>query len=144
MEPDCLIKGTRWHEELVHAVEEEKYWMAGLFKRSHGPVHPCPSIWLVNKLKFSFESVPKNNDVFHPRFTEVFSIKKLAQNLAKENHSEDINRFCFFMWDTGFKNWFDMAVQNKAKHISMTNQDFVHFWHGSERQPKETLPLKLI
>lgn len=135
IEPDCLIKGRRWHEALTGAIQNG-YWMAGLFKRSHGPIHPCPSAWRVNKVRYSFNTVPKGNDVHHPRFMELFSLRTLIDNLARDQHSDRINRFCLFMWDTGFKNWFDIATQNKAIHIQMQDQDFVHLWHGSERKPE--------
>ena len=134
IEPDCLVKGRRWYEALARAIEGG-YWMAGLFKRSHGPIHPCPSAWRVDKVRHSFNTVPKGADIHHPRFLELFSLRTLIDNLAKDQHSDRINRFCLFMWDTGFKNWFDIATQNKAVHINIPDQDFIHLWHGSERGP---------
>src|SRR4030095_11562616 len=39
-EPDCVVRGRAWFEDLVNAVAGGA-WMAGILKTPFGPLKPC-------------------------------------------------------------------------------------------------------
>jgi hypothetical protein len=151
IEPDCLINGDKWYQAITEPIKHG-YWMAGTVKLPWGPIHPCPSAWNVNNIKFSFNATSRLYDAYHPKFLQLFNLNLLINILAKQSdvdkygvkkllgEDKTSNVFWLFMWDTGMKNWFEAAINNKAIHVSMT-QDFKHLWHGNKRNPNNLLLL---
>ena len=52
-EPDCVIEGRQWRENLLGAISEGA-WMAGSVRKAFGPIHPTPSAWRVDQVHGSF------------------------------------------------------------------------------------------
>ena len=124
-EPDCLVGGRQWYENLVHTIQGGA-WMAGPNTKSYGPIHPCPSLWRVDRIEHTFGRRPIREDMSHPRFSELFDVavfNKQQPTVALEN----------WKWDTGLKLWFMAAVNDKAVHVSK-ELDFKHFWCGTEKR----------
>jgi hypothetical protein len=134
LEPDCLVTGTGWRDNLLRALDQGA-WMAGGFRQKHGPIHPTPSAWLVAKLHASFCAcqwrVPDQAD---PRFDKLV-------NLAIHQAYLDPNLWPVWaeIWDTGEKAWFDAAVHDRA--VQVETPEFHHYWLGSSarRLPEAAL-----
>jgi len=121
IEPDCLVGGKNWLENLLKAIDEG-YWMAGGCRLEDGVLHPTPTIWLVYKCFWlDFEPVCKNNDIFHPRYHLVCDDYKILPSNFDGWRKNN--------WDTGMKAWFEMAKIGKAKHVN--THDFLHIWGSS-------------
>ena len=76
IEPDCLVTGRAWRENLVGAIEEGA-WMAGAHRKPWGPIHPTPSAWLVREVRTSFAIQYRPRPVAHPRFSELVNLEVL-------------------------------------------------------------------
>ena len=125
-EPDCLITGRRWFEELWAAVARGA-WMAGAHKKAYGPIHPCPSLWRVARIQASFDNRVRGEDEQHPRFRELFDLDRLMRTVAAEGGPV---RWWARHWDTAQRAWFLAAVNDRAALAPKTD-DFRHFWCGS-------------
>lgn len=107
IEPDCLIRGDVWLRNLKRAIFQGG-WMAGSFVMWYKAIHPCPSIWQINKLNHSFKT--------------DFVRKK--EKLNKE--------ICLIedgFFDTAIRAWYHLAEKKKA--ITIKAPDFSHVWNGS-------------
>jgi len=128
LEPDCLITGTQWYENLCRGMDAGA-WMAGSHRKQYGPIHPTPSLWRVSKICSSFDYASRLEDERHPRFQELFDRDWLLNAVSEAGQDTEFWRTT---WDSGQRLWFDCAVENKAFHASDAT-DFVHFWFGSDK-----------
>lgn len=132
LEPDCVVTGTRWRENLLGALADGA-WMAGSHRQEHGPIHPCPSAWRVDRVRSTFAGWEWEYDARHPRFHELVDLDRLKA-VVGPGHAWDV--FWSLFWDTGHKAWFDAAVHDRAALVDAP--DFRHYWHGSiERRMDE-------
>lgn len=128
IEPDCMIWGTKWYENMLEAMREG-YWMAGPYEFASKIIHPTPTVWSVNvirELNISFLPASKAADYLHPRFHEIFNYN---DNPLHPWEKEG--------WDTGLRAWFKCALRGKAKRTDAP--DFFHFWNGTIKCKKEVL-----
>jgi len=130
IEPDCTIHGRNDYNNLISAIEEGN-WMASTFRYPYGALHPCISAWKVSEIKHSFQCCPKQEDCYHPKYNEVINVKSLVKTICSKNLPEF---YFLYWWDTGIKNWFECAINNKSKFVS--NSDTVHYWGGHKRNPE--------
>jgi hypothetical protein len=115
IEPDCMIRGDVWLSNLKMAIRNGN-WHAGsvvLKSQAHAwegcfsppriwPLHPCPSIWLLEKAtKLSFKAF-WNRDLVYFKMRYV---------------------------DTAIMAWYKMFKAGKSQRVE--TPDFVHFWSGS-------------
>jgi hypothetical protein len=124
-EPDCLISGRDWFENLVEGARGN--WMVGSHRKDYGPIHPTPSIWDLDQIKTSFETQPRDHDESHPRFRELFDLEHLRKRVLNEGDSWD---WWGKYWDTAQRAWFLAAIEDKARLVEKA-ADFVHYWSGS-------------
>jgi GT2 family glycosyltransferase len=118
LEPDCVITGKIWIENLLNALDNN-YWMASGHQYPDGSLHITPSAWLIKKsFQLNFDWAMKNKDLEDPIYPVVCDVSK----------TEGWHRIG---WDVGFKAWFEIAKLNKAKHIDAP--DFIHFWGKSSQ-----------
>ncbi len=127
LEPDCLISGARWYENLCRGMDSGA-WMAGSHRKEYGPIHPTPSLWRVAEIRSSFDYANRLPDEEHSRFFELFRRDWLLNALTEAKQD---TAFWETTWDTGQRAWFDCAVAEKAFHAESTD-DFEHFWFGSD------------
>ena len=123
-EPDCVIEGRRWRENLLRAIECGS-WMAGAHRKAYGTIHPTPSAWRIDRLRTTFSGWERAADSRHPRYAELIDIEGLRAEVEPLGCWPWWERF----WDTGEKAWFEAAVQNAASLVDAP--DFRHFWKGS-------------
>lgn len=143
-EPDCLITGRKWYDNLLEAIEDG-YWMAGTVRIPFGPIHPCPSAWLCKTISRSFHVHHKGDDYLHPNYAHVIDNVDLTNWLNRVppdwTHAEWYD-FWVNHWDAGGKNWFEAAVEGRAE---LVNGDGIHhYWYGRKRGPEnypELIPL---
>ncbi len=128
LEPDCLITGTRWYENLCRGIDSGA-WMAGSHRKEYGPIHPTPSLWQIDRIQTSFDYACRIPDEEHPRFSELFKRDWLLD--AVTTAGEDVE-FWRTTWDSGQQAWFRCAVEGKAFHAD-NSDDFRHFWAGSDK-----------
>lgn len=133
LEPDCLITGTAWIDKLYAAVQSGA-WMAGVHKKSYGPIHPAPSIWDLSVQWPSFCQQPRGSDSEHPAFTHLMDMDSLRESCASL-YDEHTTRWFEIMWDTAQKSWFHAAAEGKATLVT-PDDSFIHFWHGTTRKPQ--------
>jgi hypothetical protein len=126
-EPDCLISGVEWYDELWRGIDQGA-WMCGAMRQCYGPIHPTPSMWRVQAIAASFADQPRGSDPQHPRYAEVFDYETLMNRVRDE--SADRGVWWTIHWDTGQKNWFEAAVRDRAVLAGATT-DFRHFFCGS-------------
>jgi hypothetical protein len=124
LEPDCLITGKQWRENLLRAVNEGA-WMAGGLRQSHGPIHPTPSAWRVAEVRTSFRTGSWAEEQRHPRFTELVQLARLEADPTREGRWIRDAR----QWDTGHRAWFAAAVHDRAALVEVPG--FRHYWYGS-------------
>lgn len=137
LEPDCLISGVRWYENLQRGIDSGA-WMAGSHRKEYGPIHPTPSLWRVSQIRSSFDYADRIPDERHPRFGELFNREWLLNAVAEANQDTE---FWLTKWDSGQRPWFDCAVEDKAILVADTD-DFEHFWFGSDSGLSELQFLK--
>ena len=128
LEPDCLIKGRKWFQNLADSFIPGTV-MVGSHRKIYGPIHPTPSIWDVSLIDGSFRQQPRGSDQTHPRFQELVKFDQLM-TYCRENYTQDVINWFETYWDTGHKLWFDAAVKNKAR-VADAADDFIHYWNGS-------------
>jgi hypothetical protein len=132
-EPDCLVGGRQWRDNLLGALERGA-WMAGGVRQCHGPVHPTPTAWRVDEVRASFTITPwKGGDEKHARFAD------LVDPNALKNDSSPMGIWIGWTrhWDTGHKAWFEAAIRDRAALVETPG--FTHYWHGSHtRRLSET------
>ena len=126
-EPDCLITGREWRENLLHAIQQGA-WMAGANRKPWGPIHPTPSAWLVREARTTFQGQPKVNDLNHPRFGELVD----TGILKDQSQAGGAWRWAEKNWDTADKAWFHASIHDRAALV--TAPDFRHFWLGSTQE----------
>jgi hypothetical protein len=126
-EPDCLIQGTVWFEELLANIEKGAS-MTGSHRKSYGPIHITPSIWNVKEVIASFTAQPRKNDMQHPLFHKLVDMRALKEEIV--NYDKRRWFWHAINWDTAQKNWFNAAVQGKAV-LARETGDFHHYWGGS-------------
>ena len=127
LEPDCLISGIRWYENLWRGIDSGA-WMAGSHRKEYGPIHLTPSLWRVSEIRSSFDYANRLPDEGHSRFLELFRRDWLLNAITEAKQDTEFWRTT---WDTGQRAWFDCAVADKAFHAEST-EDFEHFWFGSD------------
>ena len=125
-EPDCVIEGCRWRENLLGAISEGA-WMAGSARKAYGPIHPTPSAWRVDQVHGSFSARERAPDESHPRFHELFQLSVLKDVCRHPGEWSWGERF----WDTGEKPWFVAAAEGRTKLVDAP--DFHHYWYGSTK-----------
>lgn len=135
-EPDCVIRGREWAENLLAPIEQGRAWMTGTFKW-FGIIHPCPSAWRLDKVNHSFRRCSKMQDVQHPRYRELIDTGKLVQEIREFGNwmPEHMNWFLLYNWDAAGKNWFECAVQDKA--VNVGKQESIHHFWGSSQPNQE-------
>ena len=125
-EPDCVIEGRRWRENLLWAISEGA-WMAGSIRKAYGPIHPTPSAWRVDQVHGSFTARERAPDESHPRFHELFQLSVLKDVCRHPGEWSWCERF----WDTGEKPWFVAAVAGRTALVDAP--DCRHYWYGSTK-----------
>jgi hypothetical protein len=123
-EPDCVITGRRWRENLLRAIECGSL-MAGAHRHWYGTIHPTPSAWRIDRLRTTFGSFERAEDSCHPRYAELIDVEKLRAGVEPLGVWYWFERF----WDTGEKAWFEAAVRDAASLVDAP--DFHHYWKGS-------------
>jgi hypothetical protein len=126
-EPDCLVMGRRWRENLLEALARGA-WMAGSVRKDYGPIHPTPSAWRVEQARTSFSGQERAPDARHPRYHSLVDIERLKAEVVPLGDWPWWERF----WDTGEKAWFDAAKQDHTALVEAP--DFRHYWNGSTAQ----------
>jgi hypothetical protein len=125
LEPDCLVTGRRWRENLLGALEGGA-WMAGGFRQCHGPIHPTPSAWRVDETRASFTIIPwAGADEKHARFEELMDLNTLQTDTSPMGIWIGWTQH----WDTGHKAWFEAAVHDRAALVETPG--LIHYWHGT-------------
>ncbi|HUY32310.1 MAG TPA: hypothetical protein VMV69_05980 [Pirellulales bacterium] len=126
-EPDCLVTGSDWYEELWRPLNGGA-WMAGNHCKLYGPIHPTPSMWRIDRVAGSFVDRPRGADADHPRFAELFDLARLLDHVRVE--APQLESWWRENWDTGQHNWFHAAAAGRAA-LAKTTGDFHHYWRGS-------------
>jgi hypothetical protein len=125
LEPDCLVSGRQWRDNLVQALDAGA-WMAGGLRQSHGPIHPTPSAWLVERTGASFRSgtwAPEEEE--SPHFAALVNLPALHNDPSRGAHWIRTMRY----WDTGHRPWFRAAAHGRAALVPTPG--FRHYWNGS-------------
>jgi len=134
LEPDCVITGTRWYENLCQGLDRGAS-MSGSHRKLYGPIHPTPSLWRVQDCHTTFDSCERAADEQHPKFSEVFDLDWLLDAIRKTGGDLD---FWETQWDTGQKAWFELAKDGRD-HQACETDDFQHFWFGATTSIQHTL-----
>lgn len=134
LEPDCLMSGRFWYDSLVAAIKEGA-WMAGNnYGMYHPHIHPCPSAWNVNQIRYTFrDNVRSSTEMLHYNFWDIFDYKRISENL--KDADSNCLKFFYSYWDTGAKNWYHAHCNKKA--VMVGNPDFTHYWGGSCKKPSD-------
>lgn len=134
IEPDCLITGRDWVNGLVGAAASGAV-MAGTYRLPFGPIHPCPTIWDINRIDGSFDI---SNRIGHVD-QRIFNYRDMIRWLLDSGFNDDDIWFWCHLWDCGIKNWYKAALQGLAVH-SVNSDGFRHFWGGRLRSPASLSP----
>jgi hypothetical protein len=124
LEPDCLVTGRQWRENLLEALARGA-WMAGSHCQSHGPIHPTPSAWLVAEIRTSFRPGSWAGEEDDPQFKEFMNPAALENDRSPQGRWVRLVRY----WDTGHAGWFECARRGRAALVEAP--DFRHYWYGS-------------
>lgn len=129
IEPDCLIKGSQWLNNLLRCVEDGS-WMAGVNILPSWHIHLTPSIWNIQKIhNISFQSIAITTEKEDKIFSKIYNI-----NFYNSNKVYDFNKVFF---DTGVKAWYECAKNQKTQLCFAP--DFEHLWAKSSSKFPNTL-----
>jgi hypothetical protein len=81
IEPDCLISGRVWRDNLLDAINRGA-WMAASRRLAYGALHPTPSAWRLDQAWDNFDGhwmVPA--DLCRPRFAELVDLVVLQAEI---------------------------------------------------------------
>lgn len=131
-EPDCTISGNSWVQNMVIAIERGAH-MAGSVCFC-GMIQPCPSAWLVDEVKHSFNPTPRGFDATHHLYRDLVDIKSLC-SVFKDDAT--LLYMSLYHWDTGCKNWFEAAIKGCA--VMVQGNDFLHHWEGRKRRVSDVI-----
>ena len=133
-EPDCLVTGRRWRENLLDALERGA-WMAGSHRKPWGSIHPTPSAWRVAELRATFEGQPRARDRPHARYAELVN----EDAIRAETGPLGTWPWWDLYWDTGERAWFHAAASDRAALVETPGLH--HYWCGStsNRRSREDL-----
>lgn len=134
IEPDCLITGKSWVNSLIGAIASGAI-MAGPCKLPFGPIHPCPTIWDIDRISDSFDISYRSQAINQ----KVFSYKKMARWFVDNNMKDDEIWFWCHFWDCGIKNWYKAALDGLAVD-SADSGGFRHLWNGRVKPPAALSP----
>jgi hypothetical protein len=123
-EPDCLVLGRCWRENLLEAIAQGA-WMAASFRHPFGTLHPTPSAWRIDRVRTSFSGQRRAGDACHPRYHELVDLERLRAEVEPRGEWSWWETY----WDTGEKAWFECAVADRAAQVE--TPDFRHYWGGS-------------
>jgi|694.fasta_scaffold20543_3 hypothetical protein len=122
VEPDCVIKGSRWYLNLMDSMQQD-FWMAGSCIYFTGHIHLTPSVWKIGETNFlDFEVCSNEGFKQDPEFTKIY---KTEINF----HMQNVVDFTKKYFDTGVRAWYYCAKHGKAKLIK--NPDLIHLWANS-------------
>jgi hypothetical protein len=110
IEPDCVIEGRRWRENLLGAISAGA-WMAASTREGNGPIHPTPSAWRVDQIRGCLAARQRPRDESDPRF----------------DHPGEwswFERFC----GTGEETWFVSPLEGRTTLVD--TPDFRHYGYG--------------
>lgn len=120
LEPDIEITGKKWWNNLLSPLLRGEAYMTSGVRHRCGYLHPCPSAWMVDKITDTFEwRKVTSEERQHP-------LRKEIDRLYRLHPDGDLDKG----WDTGGKNWFLLAKQNKAKLVDCP--DFKHFYNSGD------------
>ena len=123
-EPDCVITGRRWRENLLRAIECGS-WMAGATgmrsARSTRPPRPGASI----------DSAPHSAASSGRRTLVIRATRSCSMSRSSGRRWNLLGAWPWWQrfWDTGQKAWFEAAVRDAASLVDVP--DFRHYWKGS-------------
>jgi hypothetical protein len=134
IEPDCSFASRLWFDSLVRPIESGVAWMTGGVKMRQGYTHICPTAWLIPKINHSFCEVPRGNDIYLPEFRIMINVRDMIREIDVSKHHSDDIWYYLYWWDTGVKNWFEIALKGRALLVPIPG--ITHHWLGSRRSPK--------
>lgn len=137
IEPDCLFTGKDWAVKLLDAAHSGAI-MAGPCKLPFGPIHPCPSIWDLDRIPGSFGFSPRTEGIDF----KLFNYQQMVRWLCDTGMSDGGIWLWCHLWDCGIKNWYEAAKLNLAVHTD-TMSGIRHFWAGRLRSPWSLPPSDL-
>lgn len=125
-EPDTIISGTVWYQNMIDAIAEGN-WMSGGIIGHHKEIMPCATAWDVHafiKQRLNFMTTDKKpedlENLTNPQFEHLYDWQAAQEGWAKIG------------WDTGLRAWYLCALKGKAKHVGLP--DFQHLWGGSRKR----------
>lgn len=124
IEPDCTFTGREWYDSMREAMASGAT-MAGPNQFPYGPIHPCPSMWLVDAIPCSFKCDYK----YHP--PTVYDARKQAEWLSQQDWPPEAYHAHMAIWDTGLKAWGLAAQQGKA--VVTSGVGIEHHWEGRKK-----------
>jgi hypothetical protein len=122
-EPDCVIDGREWRENLLAAISHGA-WVAGSIHKPYGPIHLTPTAWRVDRIHGSFVDSERTPDPSHPRFNELFQLGGLRPVRSHRSGGPSCER----LRDTGDSPWFAAALEGRTALVDVP--DFRHFGYG--------------
>ena len=134
IEQDCVYSGHQWYDNLVKAIDDGA-WVSGVNTTPWGMRHIAGSAWRLDHVLYSFKICHKRNDVFDPEHERLIDERQIGATLTKNRAPLCNWRFHFYQWDSGMKNWFHCARENKAAIVPAP--DFFHVWGSWRRLPHE-------
>jgi hypothetical protein len=119
IEPDCIIYGYLWYQNLIKAIKDGA-WMASGVEMPDGCLHPCPSAWSVKDVcDFDFMHTLKKTDYFDPEYPFLVNLRYS-------------NQYEITYWDTAKKAWYECAKKNKTQLVDITG--IKHIWAKSSSE----------
>ena len=139
-EPDCIITGINWIDRLNESALKG-YHLAGFESQANTssitPLHICPSIWKIDEITGSFKIQKRDVSAFPTHDQSILNYKTIAKMIYLTNMPEHGAWIWFHFWDTGIKNWYELALKGRAESIDSCD-GFYHFFYGRYRPPKTT------
>ncbi len=133
IEPDCLIEGAEWFNNLIGSIEAGASMASGHLL-AFGPLHPCPSAWKVADIPGTFDFQARGP--VDPKLVSYTNLVKWLNHMEGGNPSHHLVDLFFHQWDCGLGNWYKLVEAGlRADLVSIP--DFHHFFSGSARNPTD-------
>jgi hypothetical protein len=131
VEPDCVVTGVDWVNGMISIVESGAL-MGGPFVLPFGPIHPCPSVWDLEWVPFTFNVTPRSGPVDYKIFSQAGMVKWLVECFPDDEQSI---WWWINYWDCGIRNWYEAAKEGRA--IVSNGSRFKHFGAGRLYSPDQ-------
>jgi hypothetical protein len=126
IEPDCIVSGRQWYDNLLQAYDAGNWWMVSGVRSNFKILYPTPCVLNVKKaqvLDWGVFQIDKNDEILkEPNLCDHINIQRV---------------FDHGYWDTSNRATLQCSLAGKAKYVDAP--DFVHMYNSSDKISRKAI-----